>query len=170
MEEEQRMPATFSPMTFEEQARRRDQAKSYLQEIRELVLHVRVLEAEIAEQREAAAGVTGIDYTKVTVATSAYDDALPDAVAELMEMISNATAELAECASRQMEARKCLREMGGVEADVLILRYLLAFPWKKVAWKMGYSTDWVKHRCDDALFCFYDYMPAFRRDPLHRAI
>ena len=162
--------AAFEPMTLEEQARRRDQAKAYLQEVRELAVHVRVLEAEIAEQRETAKGVTGVDYSRAVVATSPNGDAVPDAVARLLDLIGEACAELAECAERQDEARRCLRELGGMEADVLTLRYLLALPWKEVGAKMGYSADWAKHAGSDALFCFYDYMPAHRRDPEHRAI
>ena len=60
--------------------------------------------------------------------------------------------------------------MGGIEADVLTLRYLVAMPWKAVADRLDYSPDHVKHLGNDALFCFYDYMPACARDPVHRAI
>lgn len=162
--------AAFEPMTLEEQARRREQARAYLQEIRELAVHVRVLEAEIAEQRETAKGVTGIDYSKVAVATSPYGDAVPDAVARLLELIGEACSELAECAERQDEARKCLREMGGREADVLTLRYLLAMSWKEVGARIGYSTARLKELHRDALFCFYEYMPHYQRAPEYKAI
>ena len=165
-----RADAVFEGMTEELQQYRRDQSKAYLQEIRKLCLHIRALEAEISEQREIAAGITGIDYSQESVATSMYRDAIPDAVAKLLEMISDTCTELAECAAMQDEARRCLAKMGGVEADVLILRYLVALPWSGVSGKIGYSVPRLKEIHRDALFCFYDYMPSSKRDPFYPAI
>lgn len=162
--------AAFEPMTAEEQSRRREQAKRYLVEVRGLVRHVRALEAEIAEQREIAQGITGIDYSKAMVSTSAYGDAIPDAVAALLDMVRDACGELARCVELQDEARKSLNEMGGIEADLLTLRYLLAYPWSEVGDRLSYSTPRLKELHRDALFCFYDYMPHYRRDPLPKAL
>lgn len=165
-----RADAVFEGMTEELQQYRRDQSKAYLQEIRKLCLHIRALEAEISEQREIAAGITGIDYSQESVATSMYRDAIPDAVAKLLEMISDTCTELAECAAMQDEARRCLAKMGGMEADVLTLRYLVALSWSEVGKRLGYSTSRLKSIHNDALFCFYDYMPAFRREQILPAI
>ena len=157
-------------MIGEMQRYREQQSKAYLQEIRDLFIHVRALQAEIDVQRETAAGLTGIDYTKLNVAASANGDAIPNAVARLVDLIRRACADLSECAARQDEARRCLDEMGGIEADILKLRYLLAMSWKGVAATLGYSVDRLKVLHRDALFCFYDYMPAHARDPKHRAL
>lgn len=164
------LDAVFEPMTSEEQARRRDQAKGYLMEIRGLVRHVRTLEAEIAEQRETAQGITGVDYSKVIGTTSAYGDAIPDAVATLLDMIRDACGELARCVELQGEARKSLTEMGGIEADLLTLRYLLAYSWSDVGDRLNYSPARLKELHRDALFCFYDFMPHYRRDPIPPAL
>ena len=149
---------------------RTQQARAYLQEIRDLFIHVRALQADIEIQRGAAEGITGIDYTRLAARTAADADAIPRAVVDLLDLIGQACAELADCVERQDEARRCLESMGGVESDLLRLRYLLAMSWKQVAASVNYSESWAKHLEPDALFCFYDYMPAYRRDPKHPSL
>ena len=157
-------------MNDELQRYREQQAKAYLREIRELFIHVKALEAEIESQRELATGLTGVDYSKPGAGQAAGRDAVPNAVARLIELTTRACMELEACVAMQDEARRCLEEMGGVEADVLKLRYVAAKPWKDVSLALGYSVPYVKELCKDGLFCFYDYMPAHRRDPRIGAI
>lgn len=149
---------------------REEQARNYLQGVRDLFIHVRCTQLEISTLRETAEGITGIDYSKLTVKSASDGDAIPRAVADLIELIGRACAELAECVERQGEANRCLDEMGGTEASLLKLRYVLAKPWKQVAHGIGYSESRAKHLERDALCCFYDFMPAYRRDPKHPAI
>lgn len=145
------------------------QAKAYLQHIRMLCLRIRELNAEIDTQREIATGITGIDYTRGAPSQKSSQDKMPDAVAKLISLISQACADLAECTEEQEEAAACLDRMGGLAAATLKLRYLLAMSWQQVGSTLHYSKEYVKHIERDALCEFYDYMPHRCRDPRHPA-
>ena len=140
------------------------QSRRYLKEVRRLARHVAALEEDIALQRDQAAGVSGIDYTRTPVDTSPTADALPEAIIKLIESIEECCTELAACVAAQDEARSLLAAMGGVGADLLRMHYVAMRSWSYVAAKLGYAKGTVKNAAADALCEFYDYLPAGRRD------
>ena len=146
-------------MDREMQRLREEASERYLKGIRATASKIRRMRAELAEQRELVCGLTGIDYTRPMVSTSAYGDAVPDSVAELMEMEEAYDAELAALERERAEARALLDAMGGREGELLRLYYVSAFPWICVAEVMCMAVGSCKNMRRDALFCFYDYLP-----------
>lgn len=145
------------------------QSRRYLKEVRRLARHVAALEEDIALQRDQAAGVSGIDYSRTPVDTSLSADALPEAVIRLLDSVERCCAELAACVAAQDEARSLLADMGGTGADLLLMYYVAMRSWAYVAEKLGYSEGTVKNAAADALCEFYDFLPAGRRDARPRA-
>ena len=144
-------------------------AEEYLEPIRAAGARLRVKRIELREERESASGLTGLDYTKPIVATSAYGDAMPDAVARLYAMEDAYRADLDALSERRDEARAKLAEMGGRSADLLRLRYASALPWITVAEGMGLAESTCKNMRVDALCRFYDFLPHTARPPEQRA-
>lgn len=145
------------------------QSRRYLNGVRRQARHVAALEEDIALQRDQAAGVMGVDYTRVMVNTSVMPDALPEAVARLVDSIAECCVELAACVAAQDEARKLLAEMGGQKADILLMHYVAMRSWSYVAGKLGYAEGTVKNAAADALCDFFDYLPAGKRDARPKA-
>lgn len=136
------------------------------------MVHMQRAMSDLAdEQRAAASGLRGIDYSAVRVAASPSPDAIPDAVARMEE----AAESLAELAARIGEFRRraaaalALME-NPVEAAALSRYYLQGWTWERTCCDMGYSYSrmMVIHR--SALLHAYDVMPCAERDPLAHAI
>ena len=149
----------------EMQRLREEASERYLKEVRGTASRIRRMRAELAEQRELVCGLTGVDYSRPMARTGSYGDAIPDSVAELIEMESAYDAELADLERMRAEARALLDAMGGREGEVLRLYYVSAFPWICVAEVMCMAVGSCKNLRRDALFCFYDYLPAGYKVP-----
>ena len=152
-------------MDEEMQRMREEAAEAYLKRMRAAAARIRRMRSELAEQRELVSGLTGVDYTRPVVAASAYGDAVPDSVAELIEMEAAYDAELAALERERADARARLDAMGGREAELLRLYYVSAFPWICVAEVLNLAVSTCKNMRRDALFCFYDYLPHADRVP-----
>lgn len=144
-------------------------AEAWLEPIRLAGRRLRARQVELIEERRRASGVTGLDYTKPFVVTSAYGDAIPDALARLAAMEEAYRADLDELSAMRAEARARLAEMGGRSADLLRLRYVSALPWKTVADGMGWAESTCKNSRTDALSRFFDHLPHTARPPDQRA-
>ena len=142
----------------------------YLEEVRDLAVRHRATAEYIRSLEEDAAGVGGIDYSRMVVSTSPTRDRLPNSVALLVEMKERAEADAEEYFRRKDEARALLDEMDGTYGRLLMLRYCDAFPWTTVAEAMNYSQDWCKHIVNDALCELYDHLPHQYRLPECSAI
>ena len=146
-----------------------DVAEEYLEPIRRAGRELRVAQTELMEERQRASGVTGLDYTKPFVATSAYGDAIPDSLARLAELEAAYQERLDALGELRDEARGLLAEMGGRDACLLRLRYVSALPWNTVAEAMGLSEGTCKNARVPALARFYRYLPHTARPPEQRA-
>lgn len=140
-------------------------AEDYLEPLRRDGTKLRRMRVELREERESAAGLTGIDYTRPAVAASPYGDAVPDAVARVAELEDAYQAALDDLNERRDEARERIDEMGGRSADLLRLRYVSALPWITVAEGMGLAEGTVRNMRVDALSRFYDFLPHTARPP-----
>ena len=128
------------------------------------------MNAEVDELREMASGLRGIDYSKDIVATSPSADAIPDAVARILEIIEQRAEYIRDYACMVEQCVQALDKLGGVESDILRYRYVCDWRWEQIAARTHYSEQWLYELHNRALCSFYDCMPASGRDPIHRAI
>lgn len=142
----------------------------YLEEVRDLAVRHRATAEYIRSLEEDAAGVGGIDYSKVMVSTSPTRDRLPNSVALLVEMKERAEADAQEYFRRKDEARRLLDEMDGTYGRLLMLRYCTVLPWVRVADVLNYSEDYCRQMRNDALCEFYPYLPHAYRVPEQPAL
>ena len=149
---------------------RREQASAYLRKIRDMRRHIAALNAEIDEQRALASGLTGIDYSRDNVSTSPTDDAMPNAVARLLEIIAERVELVRDYTGMLDECGTSLRDLNGTYGDVLRYRYLCDYPWERIAAATNYSEQWLYELHNQALSAFYDHMPPTQRDPMPKAI
>lgn len=148
-----------------------DKSKRYMQHIRSLNHSVRMLEAEMDELRDMAAGLHGIDYAKPFVKSSQNADAIPNALARIESIMDEYESELGEFLDEQQAAHAALKEIDAVYAELLSFRYVQGMPWADVSERMKYSEEYVKRELhEDALAALYPYIPHGWRDPIHRAI
>ena len=131
---------------------------------------LRRMRARLMEQREILSGLRGIDYTQPFVDAAAYGDAVHDAVVRILEMESEYDDAIANLDGRRAEARSCLDEMGGREADLLRLYYVCALPWACVGEALNLAEGTCKNMRRGALAGFYDYLPRTARFPEQHAI
>ena len=149
---------------------RREQASGYLSEVRDAKRHIDAMNAEVDELREMAGGLRGIDYSKDLVKSSPSADAMPDAVARILEIIEQRAGYIRDYAEMVEQCVQALDRLGGVEADILRYRYVCDWRWEQIAARTHYSEQWLYELHNRALCSFYDCMPASGRDPIQRAI
>ena len=149
---------------------RREQASGYLSRVRDAKRHIDAMNAEVDELREMAGGLRGIDYSKDIVATSPSADAIPDAVARILEIIEQRAEYIRDYACMVEQCVQALDKLGGVESDILRYRYVCDWRWEQIAARTHYSEQWLYELHNRALCSFYDCMPASGRDPIQRAI
>ena len=157
-------------MSNELERYRAEQAGSYLREMRDVKRKIEAMEAEADELRETAGGLKARDYSKEYVSESPSVNAIPDAVAAIIDLVERNAEYIREYVDMLGECDEALREMGGVDAEVLRYRYLCDWPWERISSRMHYSEQWLYELHNRALAAFYDHMPAYRRDPRQQAI
>lgn len=150
-------------MTPEYREARIERSREYLEEVRDLAVKHRATAEYIRSLEEDARGVAGIDYSRVMVSTTPTPDAIPNSVAMLVEMKRDAETDAAEYFDRKRDARRRLDDMDGTYGRLLLLRYVTALPWVRVADVLNYSEDWCRHMLPDALCEFHDYLPVDRQ-------
>lgn len=148
----------------------REQASAYMKRIRDARRHIAALNAEIEEHRAMASGLQGIDYSRVLVKTSPSADAIPDAVARLLDVIGERVELVREYTMMLEECGRALTELDGTYADILRYRYVCDYSWEQIACKVNFTEAYCYELHGQALVAFYDHMPAHERDPVQRAI
>ncbi len=134
-------------------------AERYRCKERALAVKHRANDAYIRSLYEDAEGIGGIDYSKVMVSSMPNLDALPNSVANLVDMKREAEADAAEYFEMKRQARRLLDEMDGTYGRLLLLRYVTALPWVRVADILNYDENYCRQMKRDALRAFYDYLP-----------
>lgn len=148
----------------------REQASAYLKRVRDARRHIAAINAEVDEVRNLASGLKGIDYSRDVVSTSPTDDAMPNAVSKLLDLIAECV-ELVDSYVRMLyECDRALKEMGGLHERILRYRYLNNMAWEEMTKAFGYSEPWLYELHKKALSDFYEHMPETERDPVPRAL
>ena len=149
---------------------RMDIAHAYLERIRRMGDDCAGLQAQIDDAYARAEGVRGIDYSAVRVSTSPSPDAMPNAVAELVDRIGDYVSDLAAYEDERHEAHKSLMLMPDqVEAKALRYRYLLGWKWERICNEMDYSWDGMMKLRRRALVDYWEVMPRAERDAIPQA-
>lgn len=146
-------------MTPEYREARIAAARSYLEGVRDLAVKHRANDLYIKSLYEDAQGIAGVDYSRDIVSGTPSNDRMPASVANLIEMKREAEADAAEYFERKRDARDRLNAMDGTYGRLLLLYYVTALPWVRVADALNYSEDWCKHMAPDALCEFHDWLP-----------
>lgn len=149
---------------------RREQSGAYLRRIRDMRRHIAALNAEVDEHRALASGLTGIDYSRDMVQVSPTDDAMPNAVAKLLDIIAERVELAREYTGMLDECGAALRDLNGTYADILRYRYLCDYSWERIAASANYSEAYLYELHNQALSAFWEHMPETQRDPLPRAL
>lgn len=158
-------------MDDEMRAYRIDQAHAYLERIRKLGDDCAALQQEVDDARERASGLTGIDYARDRVSTSANDDGMVNAVVSIRQAINDYTVKLSEFLDERKQASDALNRMDDyTEAKALRLRYICCMDWESVCVQMHYTYDGMMKLRRRALCSYWEVMPMAERDriPLAR--
>ena len=148
----------------------REQASAYLKRVRDARRHIAALNAEVDEVRNLASGLKGIDYTRDAVSTSPTDDAMPNAVSKLLDLIAERVALVDSYVRMMDECGAALANLNGTYSDILRYRYMCDYPWERIAIETHYTEAYLYELHGQALSAFYPHMPERERDPLPRAI
>lgn len=149
-----------------------DQARGYLDQVAGARRHIAALEARADELRSLAEGIRGIAYDVERVSTSTYADAIPDAVADLVELSDRAMQDAADYADMVSACSVALASLGGWQADLLDMHYLGGMTLVEIGGMDGWKHDrqYMSLLHLKALDAFYDHMPYIGREPRHPAI
>lgn len=146
-----------------------EQAEAWLSKVRKAAQCAKRLEEQAEAQYAAADNLKGIDYSEVRVQTSPTPDAIPNAVARIIE-VGSKLAEISESAKRYVrEAADTIAAIDDVsEAACLRLYYVDALPaWGDVQARLGIkSYDGLMRLRRRALVHVYDAMPYRERDAM----
>ncbi len=151
---------------------RRAQAEAWLSKVRRAVRSAAELRRQAQAQYEAADGLRGMDYSRVTVSASHDPDAIERAVIAHME-VGDSLSAISEAAEENAEtARRSLSRMSDEAAACCLTMYYVdgAETWTEVADAMGYGTDGMMKLRKRALALAYDVMPHSEREALHQAL
>ena len=138
--------------------------------------HVRRLEHDAATAQDrvdvlrSLALPSGIDYSLPSVKSSPSADAIPNAVAKLVDAIGDYVDKLDAYATESIDAAKRLQQIGDSRyRDVLTLYYVNGRTWEKVGEVLGYVPDHCRRLRNEALPLVYDIMPREWRTMIPRA-
>ena len=149
---------------------RAEQAVAWLDHVRGLAHDVARLKDKVDVMR-ALALPSGIDYTLPKVSTSPSADAIPNAVARLIDSIGDYCAQLEAYVEEAHDADMRLSSIGDWRyRDVLIRYYVDGMSWREVGDRVGYVPDHCMRLRDEALPLVFDVMPREWRTPLPPAL
>ncbi|MBQ9002146.1 MAG: hypothetical protein IJ087_09865 [Eggerthellaceae bacterium] len=148
-----------------------DQAHAYLERIRKMGDDCAALQQEVDDARDRASGVTGIDYARDVVSTSATDEGMVNAVEAIRAAVRDYALKLAELLDERRHASDAMNAMDDyTEARALRLRYICCMDWESVCVEMHYTYDGMMKLRRRALFSYWEVMPIAERDPMEPAI
>ena len=148
-----------------------EQAHAYLERIRNMGDDCAALQEEVDDARERASGVTGIDYARDRVSTSASDDGMVNAIESIRHAIREYAVKLSELLDERKRASDAMDKMDDyTEAKALRLRYICGWKWGRVCTEMDYTWDGMMKLRRRALCSYWDVMPMSERDPVQPAM
>ena len=140
---------------------KRADAQAYADSVHEVVQRKHNMESAIANKRRELGLSAVVIGEKVDVSPSA--DAIPDNVAELVDMVREYSAELSQYVRVVKEFERVIARLWPQYENVLELRYVQGKKWDEIAEAAAYSGKYIfdVHRL--ALIGLYDVMPVFWR-------
>ena len=149
-----------------------DQARNYLEQVSGARRYIAALNARAEELRSLADGIRGIAYDVVKAKVGVYADAIPDAIADLVELSELAMQDAADYADMVSACSVALASLGGWQADLLDMHYLGGMTLVEIGEMDGWNHDrfYMSTLHIQALDAFYDHMPYVGREPRHPAI
>lgn len=150
-----------------------DQVDAWLSKCRKMSkLEARL--RELAEQQFAMAdGLKALDYSKSKVQSSPTPDAIPNAVADHMEMGQTFEEVAANAAARQAEAKSAILALDDPdEVNALLGFYVQGLTWEQLSVDMNHSYSTMMRIRKRGLVNIYDrdLIPHTERDPRHPAM
>ena len=147
-----------------------EQSHAYLERIRKMGDDCAALQVEVDDARERASGVTGIDYARDRVSTSASDDGMVNAIETIRHAIREYAVKLSELLDERKAASDAMDKMDDyTEAKALRLRYICCMDWESVCIQMHYTYDGMMKLRRRALCSYWDVMPKTERDAIPMA-
>lgn len=145
-----------------------DQARKWLEHVKELGARIKLQKALVDAERELLDGIKGVNYDAMPTAGNATD--LADQIEKLQHSISDYSANLAEYIEARRDAVERLRRLERPEESTcLILRYVIGLQWIEVANEMSYTRDGVLKIRNRALVNAWEVMPPEHKDPIPKA-
>lgn len=115
-------------------------------------------------------GPGGIDYTK-PLAGIPYADAIPDEVAQLLEVKRQYESERESYLRIVAEASAVVMRIADPDqAEAVTRRYLMRETWTEVAAAMGVHKSTAQRRAERGLVAMYEHLPHTWQLPHHSAL
>lgn len=131
-------------------------AREYLMQLQYLKLAIGTVEEQISEIRNTMTQLSAIRYDKEHVQQTP-DDIMLNCIIRIEAAEEKYVKLLDQYNERYTIA---MQRIEGMENDlhrkVLLLRYVSGFPLYKVAVRLGYSFDWIRHVHQNALWEFQE--------------
>ena len=132
-------------------------ALSYAEHIKDLCIRKADREEEIEHLRGQMGLTSGALGDRVS--KSPTDDAIPNAVVKLQELIGEYVTDLSEWVDEIHRFTQYLAQLDRIEEKVLWLRYVGLCRWGQIADQLGYSQRQLYRIRDHALVALYGVMP-----------
>ena len=145
-----------------------DQARKWLEHVKELGARIKLQEMLVKAERELLDGIKGVNYDSMPTAGNVTD--LTDQIMKLQHSIQDWSANLAEYIDVRRDAVERLRKLERPEESTcLIQRYVYGYQWHEVAKEMNYTRDGVLKIRNRALVNAWEVMPPEHKDPIPKA-
>ena len=146
-----------------------EQAAAWLDHVRGLAHDVARLKDKVDILRSLALPA-GVDYARPVVSAPPNVDAIPNAVARLLDSIGDYCSTLDLYVAEAHDANERLATLADWRyRDVLIRYYADGMSWREVGAAVGYVPDYCRELRDAALPLVYDVMPNDWRTQIPRA-
>lgn len=133
-------------------------AKQFLRKIRRLDQEITAKQDDIVRQRSRSEKMTS-SLQNIKEVSSEEQDRMAGAVAQVIDLVREMNRLVSEYASHKARAIMLLEQMTDSRYKlVLTLYYLNRNTWDDVAWKMGYTRQWVHQLHGQALKEFQKIM------------
>lgn len=154
-----------------------DCADAWLRKVRGAASRMRAISELIADEGRTCDNLRAQRYDAPRKASMVHgDDAMFAAMQQCMERLQRSVAELGECSEEWQaletgaKAAFLKLECNPCACEIMTYRWLMGWPWWKIAREVGYSESRVKHIAHDARLECHDLMPIEYRLPVHAAM
>lgn len=137
-------------------------ALSYAEHVERTIKRVHIKQHEIDNLREERTLIGSPDLSG-RVDTSPSADAIPNAVARMIDLMADYTTDLVTMVDEIGDFNGCLSQLEPAHHECLHLHYVALMPFKLVADHMGYNERYIYDIRDHGLIALYAVMPEYWR-------